>query len=203
MALMTALLGSVHSKDLCLLLGGVLGWRGGRAGLGEGPGLPDRLAKASRLPSPGQPWPRPGWGGGQCWAPSRPPRAGGWAVVSLLPRSQLRPLWLQNGGGLWRPFCGALGRQRHREEGGWGPAGSRAGRRRRHVRSGNSRLACVEAQREAGRPFWNLPPAQAPSCPGLAEASPTPPQGSGWSWGIRRLLGTGVLPPYSRGGVSA
>lgn len=84
MALITALLGS-GLQHLRLLVRGGWGVARGPAGWVKGWGSRTALPRLWLVPSPGQPRPRPGWGGGCCWAPSRPLGAGGRAVVSLPP----------------------------------------------------------------------------------------------------------------------
>lgn len=58
----------------------------------KGRGSRTALPRRALVPSPGQPRPRPSWGGGCCWAPSRPlGAAGGQWSPSLLPRRAACP----------------------------------------------------------------------------------------------------------------
>lgn len=116
------------------------------------------------VPSLGWPWPRPGRRG-WCWALSRPR---GQAVSrglppSLLPSQGHCPPQLQNGGGPWQPFCGALGRQRQPK-----PEGGVVGRGGASLR----KLLWVAWPQGVGQagPFWNLHPAQDPGHPGFPMA---------------------------------
>lgn len=189
MALITAALGSGRQHPVRLAR--EPGVARGPGGAGRGAGAPDRPARMSAGAKSRAAWPRPGEGG--AGAGLRPGHAGpAGAVVSPRPPSPTAPARL---GHKMAEGCGGHFVEPSADKGRWGTkaAGSQGGDA---SQSGSTELPlrkrgllpCAELREgpagERGEQgvFWNLPPAQAPSCPGCQRPPSPPSRGSGWYW---------------------